>query len=321
MSMQIQVNRIEYTPRDKLLPDRRIYILKLRAAIPNDSYLITASIPSQLPDINNDIKQIIKNLREKRFENDEMLYRELEKHVERLEDIKKRRERNLFPKINDKYVIPGSTLKGAIRSRIEYKLAQKDNKSPSCYIIEDNFYPQYAANHRKFWGKDVVISKPPCDIRKDNKVCIVCDMFGSPSLSSLVSFSDAYMSSGRIEKLNDLGYEAAAPGSTFDLKITCFNFDEVRLGLLLLGLEIYSNSPIIIGMFKYRYNKKFGRFYKDKNIGMLRFELKDMIDHTGKEYNIEETIKKCKVKLEQDNSINQYIRWERGVILSESANP
>lgn len=325
MSIPVQVFREKYTRRDKILKDRSIYILTLNAIVPTDSYLITAS-STQLPNIYNDVIKIIKTLKENKAYECEFISRELENNVKKLEKLKdESREEKIFPKINDDYVIPASTLKGAIRSRIEYKLAQKDNKSPSCYIVEENFYPQFAKNfypqfainHIKFWGNDVVISKPSCNISRNDYVCIVCDIFGCPSLSSLVNFSDAYMINGHIEKLNDLNYEAASPGSTFEFKVTCFNFDNIRLGLLLLGLEIYNQSPIIIGRFKYQYNKKLGKLYKNKySIGLLKFELKKVIDHKGTECNTNEIISKCKMALESNESLNKYIRWERGVIES-----
>jgi len=315
MSMPVQIDRIDYTPRDRLLPDRNIYILTLDCIVPDDSYLITASMPSELPNISDEINSIVKELDKKSWSNYNEFYDQLFRQVRRIEDIKKNRERNIFPKINDKYIIPGSTLKGAVRSRIEYKLAPKNNKSLSCYIVEDNFYPQYAIKHIKFWGNDVVISRPTCNINYNNRVCRVCDIFGSPSLSSLLSFSDAYLVNGGVEKLNDLGYEAARPGSRFNLKITCFNFNKIMLGLLFLGLELYSKSPIILGMLKYRYNKKVGNLYKNKyNIGLLRFELKEIKDHKGNIFDANKIIDECKRELDGNNDINQYIEWDRGVI-------
>jgi RAMP superfamily. len=318
MSMQVQIDRIEYTPRDRLLPNRNIYILTLECIVPDDSYLITASMPSELPNISDEIKSIVKELDKKSWNNSDEFYYQLLREVGRIENIKKNKERNFFPRINDQYIIPGSTLKGAVRSRIEYKLSPKNNKSLSCYIVEDNFYPQYAVNHIKFWGNDVVISRPKCNITDySNKVCWVCNIFGSPSLSSLVSFSDAYLVDGGIVKLNDLGYEAAKPGSKFNLKITCFNFDKIMLGLLFLGLELYSKSPIIIGILKYKYNKKLGSLYKGKySFGLLRFELKEIevIDHRcRRNENVNEIVNECKRELENSN-LNQYIDWNRGVI-------
>jgi len=309
--MPVQIDRIDHTPRDRLLPDRNIYILTFDCIVPDDSYLITASMPSELPNISNEINSIVKELK-KSCSNSNEFYDQLWKQVRRIEDIKKNRERNIFPRINDKYIIPGSTLKGAVRSRIEYKLAPKNNKSMSCYIVEDNFY-QGAINHIKFWGNDVVISRPTCNI--NYRVCRVCDMFGSPSLSSLLSFSDAYLVNVSVEKLNDLGYEAAKPGSRFNLKITSFNFNKIMLGLLFLGLELYSKSPIILGMLKYRYNKKVGNLYKNKySIGLLRFELKEIKDHKGNVFDANKIIDECKRELEGSNELNQYIEWNRGVI-------
>jgi len=311
--MSIQIDRNEYTNRDRLLPGRSIYLIKLNAIVPNDSYLITASMPTQLPDISNKITSIINDIKGKNWNDSGELYNFIRSSIRRLEDTREK-VKNLFPKINNKYFIPGSTLKGAIRSRIEYKLAPKDNKSLSCYIVEDNFY-QGAINHIKFWGNDVRIFRPTCNINYNNRVCRVCDIFGSPSLSSLVSFSDAYLVNESVEKLNDLGYEAAKPGSRFNLKITSFNFNKIMLGLLFLGLELYSKSPIILGMLKYRYNKKVGNLYKNKySIGLLRFELKEIKDHKGNVFDANKIIDECKRELEGSNELNQYIEWNRGVI-------
>lgn len=311
--MQVQIVREKYTPRDSLSKDRKDYLLKLDASVPENSYLISAGMPLTLHS-REDIMREIRSLELDKVANVNELIRDVESKVKRLSI--KGRDINAFPKINGRYFIPGSTIKGAVRSRVEYKLMPKDGKSLSCYIVEEDFNPRFVKNHIQFWGEEVIIGRGRCNFMRDEDVCLVCDMFGSPSLSSLIEFSDAYMIEGDVEVLKDLNsMEAARPNTKFELEIACHNFDYSRLGLLFLGLELYSKSPIIIGMFKYRFNPKLTNnlFRGRYAIGLLRFELKDVRDSSGSALDIDNILKDAKEALESSRW-KEYISWDRGVI-------
>ncbi len=300
------VDREEYTPRDTLLSDRDTYVLNLTATVDNNSYLCSSAFPLELPDYNAVIEKIKKLKSEKSYLNQiESLVREL--------TLKKNEKKKVFSQINGRYVIPGSSLKGAIRSRIEYKFVPRDGKIKSCYIIEGDFFVSEAVNHRKFWGDDVVNRRGSCNAERDNNVCIVCDMFGAPSLASLVSISDAYLENGGSEKLN-LGIEVIKPGSRFTTTIVCRNFDYTRLGLLFLGLELYSKSPILLGMYKYRFNPKIRKplFNGRYAFGLLRFDLKSAYSLKQPNINIEDLLARSRDALKE--RLDQYIDWDKGVM-------
>lgn len=308
MYRRVEVRRERYTDRIRALEDRDSYLLKLSAIVPENSYLISGAMPLELPNIEN-IMQEVKHIKTK-----DINLEEIESIAKQISLIKRNRQRITIPHINNRYFIPGSTIKGAVRSRVEYKLMPKNNECYSCYRIEEDFDPRYAINHIRFWGEKVTIPRGMCNAIKYDNVCIVCDMFGAPGLSSLVNFSDAIMLEGDIERLNELNIDAIKPNSRFTLEISCFNIDYIRLGLLFLGLELFSNSPIILGMYKYRFNPNLGKLFRDKYaIGLLRFKLEEVIDSNSNEHNANDFINRAKEELEK-SIINDYIEWESGVV-------
>lgn len=82
-----------------------------------------------------------------------------------------------FIRVNDKIVIPGTSLKGVVRSIAEAI-------SYSCYTPSANL------DKRKLSDKS----------HKDKKKkCIICDMFGSMGYKSKVQFNDCYLTKGKTE--------------------------------------------------------------------------------------------------------------------------
>ncbi|GIU72564.1 MAG: hypothetical protein KatS3mg003_2043 [Candidatus Nitrosocaldaceae archaeon] len=308
MYKRVEVHREVYTERTRSLEDRDNYLLKLSAIVPENSYLVSGAMPLELPNIENVLQKI------KQIKSKDIKIEEIESIVKQISLIKHNRQKITIPYINNRYFIPGSTIKGAVRSRVEYKLMPKNSVCYSCYRIEEDFDPRYAINHMRFWGEKVTIPRGMCNAMKHDNVCIICDIFGAPALSSLVNFSDAVMQKGDIERLSELNVDAIKPNSRFTLEISCLNMDYIRLGLLFLGLELFSNSPIILGMFKYRFNPKLGKLFRNKYaIGLLKFELEKVIDSNNNEHNPNDFINRAKEELEK-STINEYIEWECGVI-------
>jgi len=83
-----------------------------------------------------------------------------------------------FVRINDKIAIPGTSMKGMVRSIAEAL-------SYSCLTPSSNFDRKRLPN--KSHDKD------------DN--CIICDMFGKMNKKSKIQFNDCYLTKGRIELL------------------------------------------------------------------------------------------------------------------------
>lgn len=267
--IEVRVERKEHTPRDHLISGRFNIILSMKAEVPDNSYLIVGGLVEELEERYGELRRRIDDLVKRGFNADV-----IEREIVPLLKQERRREGTGFLKYEGKAAIPGSSLKGAVRSRVEYKLKPfpfgNTLRSYSCYITQNPWAASPNTNHARFWGDDVVYTRPTC---RPPNVCVVCDLFGAPSLSSRVLFSDAVMERGSTTYLSDLEREAAEPGSVFNAQILIINADLLDLGLIFSGTEVLTGKNIIIGAFKYRYNPKFGTKYKGKYIGLLKFEL------------------------------------------------
>jgi len=323
-NIQVEIRRKEFTPREYLLPGRFNLTLKFEALVPGNSYIFSGAIPEQLPEAKNFYDGIDKLKR--RILSGEKLH--LEEETKRLlnevyASKQKFKKSTNFPKLLNSYFIPGSSIKGAVRSRIEYKL--KPTKvgdsfiSYSCYIAESSFLDKlFAKNHLTFWGDDISYFRFSCSVPK---VCVVCDLFGTQSLASRVSFSDALLTpptSTSLEFLKDLNIEAVKPNSKFNLRVDAINLNFVELGLLFLGFEIFSRSPILIGSFKYRYNPKVTKkLYRDRfSFGLLKFNLVDFNEFISSELpkmSTNELVEKAKEEL-LSSELSNFIDYNKGVI-------
>jgi len=178
-------------------------------------------------------------------------------------------------------VIPGSSVKGNVRARLELSFHGFNGNVRSCFLKVSK-KGKGSWRHQKVWGKTVFENRgPPCNYTETGDVCLVCDLFGTAGLKSLIEFSDFVGLNVRLEAL-DLPYGmkvyAAPQGSEFSGEISFMNLKDYELGLLLLGMGIVNGSTgrsVILGRFKYRGlmdNKKFGRVkYKINKINLSKF--------------------------------------------------
>ncbi|MEM3986476.1 MAG: RAMP superfamily CRISPR-associated protein [Candidatus Methanomethylicia archaeon] len=175
--------------------------------------------------------------------------------------------------ISGTVVLPGSSIKGNVRTRLELSFHGFQGNVRSCFtkagIIRKARVGAIGWRHQKVWGNVVFENRrKKCDFTKEDNVCLICDIFGTSGLKSLVDFSDFIGLNIKLEYL-DLPYgikvEAAPPESTFSGRIDFMNLKDYELGLLLLGMKIIDGRVgrrILLGRFKYRSlmgNKKFGR--------------------------------------------------------------
>ncbi len=310
MQRRVKVFKRRYTPRNEIEKGRFNIILYLKAKVPENSYLATLSMPASVDPYIKVYKKFI-NVSEDFLEHKNIL--KYINDVNRIvrESLKDNGITGKFPRYGDKYFIPGSAIKGAVRSRVEYKFIPYNFQSYSCYIVQNPFINMnFAKNHVKFWGNDVTLHREEC---YGENVCIVCDLFGSRGLESRVQFSDAVMEKGGVEKLGDLNIEAVKPNSEFSLKIYCKNVNFVDLGILMLGLEIFTNSPILLGMYKYRFrkNKYRGRyFFGLLNMGIVGF--KEVLTNELSNFELKDIIKRSFVELK--DSFGEYLDINKGVI-------
>lgn len=169
-----------------------------------------------------------------------------------------------FNRTGGRPCIPGSSVKGNIRSRIELSFRAKNGSVKSCFIragwpVSLPTLETYGWRHRKIWG-DVVLENrgPPCDHTTGAAVCLLCDMFGTAGLRGLVEFSDFPSQSPEIRPL-DLQYGikiyAVPQGSTFKGRINFSNLKPEEIGLLFVGMGLNSSregKPVLMGRLKYR---------------------------------------------------------------------
>lgn len=171
--------------------------------------------------------------------------------------------------IGGRPAIPGSSVKGAVRSRLELLFHGINNIVPSCFIVQTRPPRNKPARgthgwrHYEIWGDVIFEPRDTCNATKaeyfrDIKVCPVCNMFGTSGLSSRVFFDDFYTGDENIEVLRmdfDDSVEAIKPGSVFNGSILVdLNPDEV--GLLSIGMNLLNGKPILIGYSKYRKRRK-----------------------------------------------------------------
>ncbi|MHA1766095.1 MAG: RAMP superfamily CRISPR-associated protein [Promethearchaeota archaeon] len=164
--------------------------------------------------------------------------------------------------IGGKPIIPGSTLKGAIRFRVEHSFKpDKNNEIFSCFIKQSRPAPKSMIKNflKAFgYGNNIPPTRPNEDINliKEN-CCQTCDLFGNSSLEGRIFFSDAepinasmkiiilQVRAGRDEK------RVIAPGSTFNFTVGIKNVDDIDLALLYLGMNLHNDGTILLGMNKF----------------------------------------------------------------------
>jgi hypothetical protein len=162
--------------------------------------------------------------------------------------------------------IPGATVKGNVRSRIELGFRENMGRVRSCFVEAGR---EGSWRHRAIWA-DVIREQRPNQCKFNpregmDKVCLVCDLFGTTSLAGLVKFSD-FM--GRDTVIQDRDFEfnmklrVAPKGSVFRGRIDFFNLRPEELGLLLLGMGMQNGAegkPVLMGRLKYRYHDRIGQ--------------------------------------------------------------
>ncbi|BBD73375.1 hypothetical protein HS1genome_1764 [Sulfodiicoccus acidiphilus] len=164
---------------------------------------------------------------------------------------------NPFMRVAGRLTVPGSTLKGAVRTRLEMSI--KD----ACYVTGNQRGVSSSPRYRQIFrpdpnrGSDNYLSGRAI---KGNAVCPVCDLMGSPGLASRVSFSDAYYVSGQVvnvtNKEDGSSYEVAKRGSKFRGEVLLWG-SALDLGMVLYGLGVRCSQgrpfskTILLGRFKY----------------------------------------------------------------------
>ena len=152
-------------------------------------------------------------------------------------------------RISGKPAIPGSSLKGAVRSRLELTFRGHDGSVPSCFsVIGDVKIPSW--RHREIYRSSSENRGAPCDYLRYGTVCKVCDIFGAPGLASRIHFSNILFDTEE-EIISDVGRIVVIPrGAESEGTLLFQGMEPYELGLVLIGMG--NLKPLLIGMWKYR---------------------------------------------------------------------
>jgi hypothetical protein len=190
-----------------------------------------------------------------------------------------------FVRVGNKVCIPGSTIKGLIRSRLELMAGKRGNDvvASACLSIPSRPLTQPLPigtpgwRHVRIWDKAVTVLREGESFLEEelvSELCPICNLFGAPHISSRVFFNDFYCED-RCEVttcvFKDYGMrlEVLEPNSVFRGGVILRGVTLEELGLLLIGMGFDGNQfkPVLIGRMK----------YAAEGFGKVRFEVIKLI--------------------------------------------
>ncbi|RLE63831.1 MAG: hypothetical protein DRN53_01630 [Thermoprotei archaeon] len=164
-----------------------------------------------------------------------------------------------------KLCIPGSTVKGMCRSRIELLAISRDENVNFCFRFSSRTPPKEISKGEKGWRHFRIWASATwedrisqCNPLKEGNVCRTCDLFGAPGLTSRVFFGDLYSEEDIVISMeldHEEKIEAIPPGSSFRGEISFMCLRPEELGLILIGLGAKrdgSFARVLLGRSKYR---------------------------------------------------------------------
>lgn len=203
--------------------------------------------------------------------------------------------------------VPGSSIKGVVRSEMERVLRSLDRESTKLWACD----PFGEANDLP--NKQCITSKEKNDIEKEvanltekdseaerskriwEKSCSVCRLFGSPWLASRLAFKDASLIN--LQELADVtsvrdgvgidrdrgaakdglkyDFEVVSPGAKFNISILAENVESWEIGLLLSVLRPWQEGYLPIGGKSSR-GPGWGKL---EEISIQRIEKKDLLNY------------------------------------------
>ncbi|MBC8449624.1 MAG: CRISPR-associated RAMP protein [Chloroflexi bacterium] len=158
------------------------------------------------------------------------------------------------PDVQGEPYVPGSSLKGAIRS--------------TCETVIRTFVDGYKGSGVLCYD-DAPEEKTVCG-KENAPLCMMCDTFGNTNRISKVSFDDAFLTDAALGLLSDavvqhrtgvsisrktgaaksgalFSVEFVPRGAEFEFKILCTNILPAELKLLLLALELFNQGRFKLG--------------------------------------------------------------------------
>ena len=151
-------------------------------------------------------------------------------------------------------IIPGSSLKGAVRARLELL----GKRAGVCFVMQrrPSYRPrrgQHGWRHYALWHDAV---EPPRRVACGS--CVICDLFGSPGKCSRVFFGNFKLKGALEDWIDELQLDygerirAIKLGAVFEGEISFLGLEPEELGLLAFGVRLHEGKPILIGKNKYR---------------------------------------------------------------------
>lgn len=183
------------------------------------------------------------------------------------------------PDVQGEPYVPGSSLKGAIRS--------------TCETVIRTFVDGYRESGVLCYD-DAPEEKTTCG-KENEPLCMMCDTFGNTNRISKVSFDDAFLTDASLQQLRDaavqhrtgvsisrktgaaksgalFSVEFVPRGAEFEFKILCTNILPAELKLLLLALELFNRGRFKLG----------GQ--KSRGMGSVTFEVRTITTYLPKLY-------------------------------------
>lgn len=167
--------------------------------------------------------------------------------------------------------IPGSSIKGSVRSRLEHLFKAQGNSVGCCYCIPKGSRTRPSKYYQSLYSPT---QRSRCELTDDDvRVCVVCNIFGALGLASHVRFSDAIPEGKlKIEEFTvhpsrhrpfQTPIKAVAQDSCFQFDMYCQNLKTEEIGLVFMAMRLHESKPILMGSYKY--------VSKQTNKGMRRF--------------------------------------------------
>lgn len=172
--------------------------------------------------------------------------------------------------------IPGSSLRGALRSHVERIVRTLEPESGqgkgACNPLEmsgeKDDHACVTDTLKKVWAKSPTADEDANSLAQKvwDHSCRICRVFGSPWLASRVRLTDLVCLNGAQTEVRDgvainreketvenkYDFETVPTGTRFALEIVAENLDEMERGLLWLGVEELRRGQILVGGFKGR---------------------------------------------------------------------
>ena len=169
----------------------------------------------------------------------------------------------------DTPAIPGTSLKGAVRSRLELLFKTVDNQVYSCFRHSSNAPAPakkgtHGWRHQRIWKTAQDYRGSPCTVKEyeyfeDIQVCTVCNIFGAPGLKSRIYFGNLTAEEAETVvleiKVKDniiAVHEFIDRGATLNGEIIVRGLELEELGLVAIASNMNKDKPILIGRYKYR---------------------------------------------------------------------